>query len=51
MHGLVGLAGLLGLVALAFGPRTASVVAAIILCAGTVIVTILSLVIVIGALQ
>lgn len=37
MHGLFGLAGLLGLIAMAFGPRAAAFVAQAILIIGTVV--------------
>ena len=37
MHSLLGLAGLLGLIAMAFGKRAAEVTAAVILMAGTVV--------------
>jgi hypothetical protein len=48
MHGLLGLAGLLGLIALAFGKQAASVVAAIILVTGTVFMLWLSIEIILG---
>lgn len=45
MHGMLGFAGLLALIALAFGSRAASVVAAIILILGSALMV---LIIVVG---